>query len=372
MISTYQRHKTTQVASWDGRLYKLSQAASQEEKSTAIPEIIIYVLSNLFVGEDDIHNFRVLLMENKETVDNFAWYGWTALHYAVQRGESAVCHALLGRGANVHAIDTAGYSPLHYAGMFGRTDLVPMLLRAGSDRFFKNREGNTPIDLAAIFGNEKTVAAMQKGVDLHEEVMYRARRWYTKLFLGSKDHHGIKTSVFYTGQLLAFVLLHDPNFFKTGKGSHMKLLELDSLDEVGFRAFGGLWKDMVDQWPYSFKQKAKARRWWGKVAHIIFNDLITEEEVGRYLKTGERRFKQFKMGINKTMTHMCDAVDWCDGFRPHKLSPQFCGNCGYSYIRHCMKKSMVQGKDVNKQYDILALKRSFDQFDADGGGRWVP
>ena len=55
------------------------------------------------------------------------------------------------------------------------------------------------------------------------------------------------------------VLLNDPNFFKTGKGNHMKLLELDSLDEVGFRAFGALWKDMVEQWPYSFKQKAKAR-----------------------------------------------------------------------------------------------------------------
>ena len=105
MIATYQRHKTTQVASWDGRLYKLSQASSQEEKSTAIPEIIIYVLSNLFVSEEDIHNYRVLLMENQETVNNIAWYGWTALHYAVQRGEAAVCHALLGRGADVHAID---------------------------------------------------------------------------------------------------------------------------------------------------------------------------------------------------------------------------------------------------------------------------
>ena len=143
--------------------------------------------------------------------------------------------------------------------MFGRTELVAMLLRAGSDRFFKNREGNTPIDLAIIFGNEKTAIAMQKGIDLHEEAMYRARRWYIKLFTGSKDHHGIKTTVFYTGQLLAFVLLNDPTFFKTGKGNHMKLLDLDSLDEVGFRAFGAYWKDMVDQWSYTFKQKAKAR-----------------------------------------------------------------------------------------------------------------
>ena len=113
------------------------------------------------------------------------------------------------------------------------------------------------------------------------------------------------------------------------------------------------------------------RHWWWKVAHIIFNDIITEEEVALFLKTGERRFKQFQMGINKTMTHMCDAADWCDGFRPHKLSPQFCGTCGYSYIRHCMKKSMVQSKNVNKQYDLAALKRSFDLFDADGGGRSV-
>ena len=89
--------------------------------------------------------------------------------------------------------------------MFGRTELVPILLRAGSDRFFKNREGNTPLDLATIFGHERTVLAMQKGIDLHEEAMYRARRWYIKLFLGSKDHHGIKTSAFYAGQLLAFV-----------------------------------------------------------------------------------------------------------------------------------------------------------------------
>lgn len=59
--------------------------------------------------------------------------GWTALHWAVVRGDKERLRKLIQPQADVNVKDAAGSSPLHIAVMLNRQDLAEMLLEAGAD-----------------------------------------------------------------------------------------------------------------------------------------------------------------------------------------------------------------------------------------------
>jgi ankyrin repeat protein len=70
--------------------------------------------------------------------------GWTALHYAGEKGDAACIKLLLERGQcailtrTLNALSTRGYSPMQFCPVF----------RAGADRSIKNTDGRTALDLA--------------------------------------------------------------------------------------------------------------------------------------------------------------------------------------------------------------------------------
>ena len=58
--------------------------------------------------------------------------GFTALHYASEKGRSEVVSYLLEKGADVNSADGLGWTALHLAAQQGRLHVVKQLVRAGA------------------------------------------------------------------------------------------------------------------------------------------------------------------------------------------------------------------------------------------------
>ncbi|HSQ29779.1 MAG TPA: ankyrin repeat domain-containing protein [Gemmatimonadaceae bacterium] len=93
--------------------------------------------------------------------------GMTALHWAADRGDSALAAVLLRAKANVRATTRIGsYTPLHIAARTGNPAVVRALLAAGSDVKATTTSGATALHFAAAAGNPDVVAALLgKGAD---------------------------------------------------------------------------------------------------------------------------------------------------------------------------------------------------------------
>lgn len=89
--------------------------------------------------------------------------GMTALHWAAQRGDSAMAALLLKAKASPHATTRVGaHQPLHVASASGSTAVVRQLLNARANVRATTAEGVTPLHLAALSGVSGSVAALLK------------------------------------------------------------------------------------------------------------------------------------------------------------------------------------------------------------------
>eukprot|EP00658_Telonema_sp_P-2_P079903 TRINITY_DN7853_c0_g1_i3.p1 TRINITY_DN7853_c0_g1~~TRINITY_DN7853_c0_g1_i3.p1 ORF type:complete len:144 (+),score=44.46 TRINITY_DN7853_c0_g1_i3:118-549(+) len=94
------------------------------------------------------------LMEVSETrgkqlpVDAKDSSGWTALHYAADKGSVDIANLLLDEGSNVNAKDEAKRTPLHLAANGGDAAMVALLVKRGAARHFLNVAGWTALRYA--------------------------------------------------------------------------------------------------------------------------------------------------------------------------------------------------------------------------------
>lgn len=80
---------------------------------------------------------------------------------------------LLGRGADVGAVDDNGLGALHYAAMRDRSDVVALLLASGADPLVRDdtEMGYTPLHVCVHYDARGTLAALladeeaKKGID---------------------------------------------------------------------------------------------------------------------------------------------------------------------------------------------------------------
>jgi ankyrin repeat protein len=93
--------------------------------------------------------------------------GMTALHWAADRGDSAMAAELLRAKASVKPRTRIGaYTPLHIAARTGNPAVVRALLSAGSDVKATTTSGATALHFAAAAGNADVVKALlAKGAD---------------------------------------------------------------------------------------------------------------------------------------------------------------------------------------------------------------
>ncbi|MEZ4425490.1 MAG: ankyrin repeat domain-containing protein [Gemmatimonadota bacterium] len=120
----------------------------------------------------DLERLRLLLRDGAD-VNAAQGDGMTALHWAAERGDSAMAAVLLYAGADVDAGTRIGrYTPLHVAAGRGDPTLVRVLLRAGASAQARTTTGGTqPLHLAAGAGDPDAVEALLEAgvtVDVRE------------------------------------------------------------------------------------------------------------------------------------------------------------------------------------------------------------
>jgi uncharacterized protein len=92
--------------------------------------------------------------------------GSTALHFAVNAGQSAAVQALLAAGADITKRNLAGVTPLHLAVLDGETAIVKLLLAKGADAKARDEANETLLMLAARHGDgEMANALIASGAD---------------------------------------------------------------------------------------------------------------------------------------------------------------------------------------------------------------
>ena len=110
--------------------------------------------------QGDIAKVRVLIARGAN-VNAPQGDGMTALHWAAERGDSALTATLLRARASVGAKTRIGeYTPLHVAARTGSPAVVRALLRAGSDARAVTTSGATPLHFAAASGSAAAVQAL--------------------------------------------------------------------------------------------------------------------------------------------------------------------------------------------------------------------
>jgi ankyrin repeat protein len=93
--------------------------------------------------------------------------GTTALHIAAQRGSEVVVRLLIDRGADVEAKDNRGEMALHRAARGGKEAVVRLLIDSGADFKAKDEFGGTVLHWAARAGNEVVVRLLiSRGADV--------------------------------------------------------------------------------------------------------------------------------------------------------------------------------------------------------------
>ncbi|XP_063881329.1 inversin-like isoform X2 [Scylla paramamosain] len=84
----------------------------------------------------------------------------TALHWACNRGVSAIAAHLMKRVAQVDAVDIYGATPLHYASKHNHADIVELLVRRPRVRDVPTLDGHTSLMWAAAQGADSALTVM--------------------------------------------------------------------------------------------------------------------------------------------------------------------------------------------------------------------
>lgn len=75
-------------------------------------------------------------------------WGCTALHYAAELGNVAICQALIEAGADLNAANRFAHTPLHNASREGKVETVNLLLQRGADTSGHEKQDGSPLNWA--------------------------------------------------------------------------------------------------------------------------------------------------------------------------------------------------------------------------------
>ena len=111
----------------------------------------LFELFEKVVYKSDLELFTTLV-NDLEDINIQNNYGWTLLHMAIRREETAMVEFLLEKGADIDRIDGVGWTPLMEAIMDDKPSLVKLLVDRGADMSIANARGATAPMLAQKFG----------------------------------------------------------------------------------------------------------------------------------------------------------------------------------------------------------------------------
>jgi ankyrin repeat protein len=73
--------------------------------------------------------------------------GWSALYFAIPRGDINIVEELLASGATVNGTDNEGWTPLHIAAIYFQPKIYDLLKSRGAKENIKDKDGKTPPQL---------------------------------------------------------------------------------------------------------------------------------------------------------------------------------------------------------------------------------
>ena len=88
---------------------------------------------------------QTLLAKGDVDVNKRDAMGYTALHYACQKGARDLVSLLLAKGADACACSNDSVTPLHMCARNGNKDIIRMLVEASADLNATDRNGRTPL-----------------------------------------------------------------------------------------------------------------------------------------------------------------------------------------------------------------------------------
>lgn len=126
------------------------------------------------VKSGDSGQVTELISENPNLIHSRTLMGKTALHLAVESGNSNMVALLLKAGADVNAKGDS-VTPLHLAAFYGSAQIAEMLLKAGAEVNAGGfRHKDTPLHVAAFRGHVSVVRLLlAHGADINALNMQR-------------------------------------------------------------------------------------------------------------------------------------------------------------------------------------------------------
>jgi ankyrin repeat protein len=138
-------------------------------------------------GENKVNILRYLIHTKKIPVDDreillydFKEEGWTALHWAAVKGNTAALRFLIRNGADVNSISTNDYNqtPLLFAINFNRINTAKILINKRADVNQKDLFGSSPLSSSLEIQNKELIrelikhgAKMEQYIDIPIEEM---------------------------------------------------------------------------------------------------------------------------------------------------------------------------------------------------------
>jgi len=175
---------------WDSCFGTFRKQRIKFDEALRVPKLLEPVLMGVFATQEEIDEFQTLVNIpecNAEIDDRNQIFGYTALHLAAAKNLSEICEMLITGGAQIDSYDFAGSTPLHLACAEGFTDVCLLLQKLGADVFCKDRAKNDCFDILQAAGHRETAVALSKTLNVQNEMLWRARRFYKDLMHGRAD-----------------------------------------------------------------------------------------------------------------------------------------------------------------------------------------
>ena len=131
---------------------------------------------------------------------SLGFIGHSALHWSAAKNNPTLAKWLIGKGANLSAINNAESTPLHTSAQNGSSKVAELLLEAGASVHLLNADGQTPLAVALERGHSAVVTLLQRGAVLdnllldlsgREEATWKVADMKKALTLGGVDIDGV-------------------------------------------------------------------------------------------------------------------------------------------------------------------------------------
>jgi len=162
--------------------------------------------------------------------------GWTALHYAADKGRAKIAKILIENGADIDRRDVKGRTPLHIAAIKGNVKVAKVLLNYGADPNVLDAKGKRPLDYSLENQRKALVVLLTETLPEEEQDqeklfiavkncdLKKTKKLLNKIDVNVRDRN-FRTPIFYA------IKNCKPQFIKylISRGANINVYDRDSL-----------------------------------------------------------------------------------------------------------------------------------------------